>query len=76
MTRIQREGYEAAAEVFGAAGFECEPVYGGKHLLCVARRGDVEVRHPIPGTPRLGLHGGVKLSVNSAKRRLRRLAEP
>jgi hypothetical protein len=74
--RAGREAYLAAARVFGAAGFTCEMVWGGKHLLCVARRDEVEIRIPLSGTPRGGVTSAVNMAESTARKRLLRLATP
>jgi hypothetical protein len=68
LRRAPRESYEAAERIFYAAGFTCELEWGGKHPLCVARRGAVEFRMPIASTPKGGVEAGVLMAERSARR--------
>lgn len=72
MKRAVREAYAAAAAVFEEAGYECSLDYTGKHAKCVAKRGAVTHRLPLPGSPTAGCEAGAKLAANSARRWLRR----
>lgn len=72
--RAGREAYEAAERVFAAAGFSCSMEWGGKHLICVARRADVEIRIPLAGTPSGGVGSAILMAESTARKRLRRAA--
>lgn len=75
MKRAIREAYEAAADVFQAAGFTTTLQYGtGKgHAMCVAAKREMVIRLPLPGSPASGDEAGARLAAHSARRRLRRL---
>ena len=74
--RAPREAYEAAERIFADAGFTCVMIWGGKHVLCVATRGQTEIRIPVAGTPKHGVTAAVKMAESTARKRLRRLVAP